>query len=52
MEITKKARFSSVSKAEFIGLPIPCKKKQCGEFDEFVSLKQFLGATLTLNGLV
>ena len=28
------------------------KKKQCGEFDEFVSLKQFLGTTLTPNGLV
>jgi hypothetical protein len=41
-----------VVKPEFIGLPMPCKKKQCGEFDEFVSLKQFLGATLTPNGLV
>jgi len=44
--------FSSGELLEFIGLPTPCKKKQCGEFDEFVSLKQVLGAKLTPNGLV
>jgi hypothetical protein len=43
--------FSSGELLEFIGLPTPCKKKQCGEFDEFACLKLGLGARLPPESL-
>jgi hypothetical protein len=43
--------FPSEEALKFIGLPRPCKIKQCGEFDEFACLKLGLGAKLPPESL-